>query len=397
MSDSARGHSADLNEQVSAARRRLGESITAAARLTPERVMVWGQFADAPARALQTGIYGTSAAVAVLASRSRDMTSTVRLLPGVTKPSAAEFDVSDLLITHKASAIVGALGAAHYDLTRDTEAYRCLLAGVIDGQGWGHHAVPGEPEAPSALATAQALIALASVHDVDETSLAGPASWLVSRILDDGSLSILELSFSVIALARLQGMGIGVESADAMRHGATVLRNWFRREQSKLIAYEEVHYWVPKPGEQRNHHVTFPVQVITGIALLLSGSAVKARTHLDGLARRLCRAVETDGGLRSSLTERVGIVDIGLVDQFFVEYLALESSSGPRRRAVFRVMRAGRTHRVVVFLGLVTVAFWSWRVATGESGAMSVSFIANVAFALATGVLGSMAYSRWER
>jgi hypothetical protein len=359
--------------------------------------MVWGQFADAPARALQTGIYGTSAAVAVLAARSRDMTSTVRLLPGVTKPSAAEFDVSDLLITYKACAIVSALGAARYDKASDTDAYRYLVAGVIDGQGWGHHAVPGEPEAPSVLATAQALIALASVRDGDETSLAGPASWLVSRILDDGSLSILELSFSVIALARLQGMGIGVESADAVQRGATVLRGWFRREQAKPIAYEEVHYWVPKPGEQRNHHVTFPVQVVAGIALLLSGSAVRARTLLDGLARHLCRAVDTDGGLRSTLTERVGIVDIGLVDQFFAEYLAIESSSSPRRRVVLRLMRARRTHRILVFLMLVVVAFWSWRVATGESGEVSASSIANIAFALATGVLGSMAYSRWER
>ena len=32
-----------------------------------------------------------------------------------------------------------------------------------------------------------------------------------------------------------------------------------------------------------------------------------------------------------------------------------------------------------------------------ESGAMSASSVANIAFALVTGVLGSMAYSRWDR
>ena len=60
MSEAVRGHSADLDQQIRAARRKLGGSVIAAARLTPGHVMVWGQFADAPARALQTGVYGTS-------------------------------------------------------------------------------------------------------------------------------------------------------------------------------------------------------------------------------------------------------------------------------------------------------------------------------------------------
>ena len=397
MSELARGHSTDLDQQVRAARRRLGQSIIAAARLTPEHVMVWGQFADAPARARQTGIYGTTAAVTMLADRGRDMTSTACLLPGVTEPSATEFDLSDLLITHKASAIVSALGAVRHSDTPTTAACRTLLSGMVDGQGWGHHCVPGEPEAPSVLATAHALIALSDVKGIDSRLLSGPASWLGSRVLDDGPLGVLELAFAVTALARLRRAGIGPENAEAVRQGAKALGGWLRHTHDKPIVNEQIHYWVPKPSEQRNHYMTFPLQVVAGTALLLSGSATRSRALLRGLAGRLCHAVQSDGGLRSTLTERVGVVDAGLVDQFLVEYLALQSSSGRLRRVWPRLVRARWLVRAAVFLMLVVVAFWSWRIAAGESGAMSVASIANIAFALVTGVLGSMAYSRWDR
>lgn len=397
MPESARGHSADLDEQIRAARRRLGETIIAAARLTPEHIMVWGQFADAPARARQTGVYGTSAAVGMLAARGRDMTSTVCLLPGATEPSALEFDVSDLFITHKASAVVEALAAAHYGQTQMTTACQKLVSGMIDGQGWGHHMVPGEPDAPSVLATARALIALAGVEGMDDGLLGGPAAWLSMRVLDDGPLGTLELALAVIALAGLRRAGIGPERGDAIRSGAKALRDWLRHTHGRPIVYEQVHYWVPKPDEQRNHYMTFPLQVVAGTALLMSGTAGRSRSLLDDLAGRLCQAVEADGGLRSTLTERVGVVDTSLVDQFFTAYLAARPSSTRFRRMFRRLVRARWVHRGLIFLTLVAVAFWSWRIAAGESGAMSASSVANIAFALVTGVLGSMAYSRWDR
>lgn len=397
MSESARGHSTDLDQQIRSARRRLGESIVAAARLTPEHVMVWGQFADAPARSRQTGVYGTVAAVGVLTARGRDMTATARLLPGVTEAPTADFDVSDLAITHKASAIVGALGVVRYGHAPTTTACRTLLSGIIDGQGWGHHAVQGEPEAPSVLATAHALIALGGLEGVDSKLLDGPASWLGSRVLDDGPLGTLELAFAVIALARLRQAGIGPENTEAVRRGANALRGWLRQTHAKPIVYEQIHYWVPKPGEQRNHYMTFPLQVVAGTALLVSGSADRSRALLRDLAGHLCRAVETDCGLRSTLTERIGVVDAGLVDQFFSEYLAVQRSSSRFQRVSMRLARARWFQRAAVFVVLVVVAFWSWRVAAGESGAMSAASIANIAFALVTGVLGSMAYSRWDR
>ncbi|WP_036970205.1 hypothetical protein [Promicromonospora kroppenstedtii] len=391
------GLGADLDQQIRAARRKLGGSITSAARLTPAHVMVWGQFADAPARALQTGVYGTSTAAMLLAARGRDMTSTVRLLPGVTEPSSAEFDVSDLLITHKASAVVEALSAVRYPGAHATAACLTLLSGVIDRQGWGHHAVPGEPEMPSVLATSHALIALAGIEGIDESLLEGPALWLSGRILDDGLLGTLELAFAVIALAKLRTAGIGPEGSEALRRGANVLRATLRRMSADSIVYEQVHYWVPKPGEQRNHYMTFPLQVVVGTALLESGAGARARSSLRELAGRLCRAVEADGGLRSSLTERIGVVDAGLVDRFFAVYLAAQPAPRWRRRMFLRLARVRWLPRTLVFLGLVVVAFWTWRVASGESGGMSAASVANIVFALVTGVLGSMAYSRWDR
>ncbi|GAB4083949.1 hypothetical protein GCM10028784_05790 [Myceligenerans cantabricum] len=397
MPEAARGHGGDRDEQIRAARRRLGESIIAAARLTPGHVMVWGQFADAPAWAVQTGIYGTSAAVVMLAARGRDMVGTVRLLPGVAEPSAAEFDTSDLFITHKASAVVDALSAVRFGPTRTTAAYLSLASGVIDGQGWGHHVVPDEPEDPSVLATAHALIALSGVDEMDARMLEGPVAWLGSRVLDDGPLGMLELAFAVIALARLRHAGIGPESERALRRGVDALDSWLRQAQGEPIRYEQIHYWVPKPAERRNHYMTFPLQVVAGTALLLAGAPARSRAHLGGLADHLCRAVEADGGLRSTLTERIGVVDAGMVDQFFAAYLAAQPSSTRPRRVFGRLLRARWLHRAIVFLVLVVAAFWSWRVAAGEDGAMLVSSLANIAFALVTGVLGSMAYSRWDR
>ncbi|WP_454853157.1 hypothetical protein [Promicromonospora soli] len=397
MPASIRDRGSDLEQRVRGARRRLGETIIAAARLTPGHDMVWGQFADAPARASQTGIYGTSAAVTMLAARGRDLTATVSLLPGITDSPAAVFDASDLFITHKASAVVEALVAVDHPDVRSTTACLRLSSGIVDGQGWGHHVVPGEPEAPSVLATARALTALSAIDRMDPEILEGPAAWLRSRILDDGPLGTVELAFAVIALARLQRAGIGASRADALQRGAHALHDWLRQVHAGPILYEQIHYWVPKPGEQRNHYMTFPVQVVVGIALVLSGSAGRSQSLLRDLANSLCHAVEADGGLRSTLTERIGMVDASLVDQFFLEYLAAQPASTHRRRALGRLARARWLHRALVFLVLVVVAFWSWYVAAGDSRPLSAASIANIAFALVTGILGSMAYSRWDR
>lgn len=359
--------------------------------------MVWGQFADAPARTSQTGIYGTSAAVTMLAARGRDLASTVSLLPGVTDAPTDVFDASDLFITHKASAVVEALVAVGHPEALTTTACSQLLSGIVDGQGWGHHVVPGEPEAPSVLATARALAALSAVDGMDREALEGPAAWLGSRILDDGPLGTVELAFAVTALARLQRTGSAVNHADAVRRGAEVLHDWLRQRHASPILYEQIHYWVPKPGEQRNHYMTFPVQVVVGTALVLSGSARRSDALLRDLAEYLCHAVEADGGLRSTLTERIGMVDASVVDRFFLEYLAAQPASSQRRRALGRLARARWLHRALVFLVLVVVAFWSWYVAAGDSRPLSAASVANIAFALVTGILGSMAYSRWDR
>ncbi|WP_460702822.1 hypothetical protein [Myceligenerans halotolerans] len=359
--------------------------------------MAWGQFADAPARSSHTGIYGTSAGVVMLAARGRDMAGTVRLLPGATESSAIAFDATDLFITHKVCAIVDALCAVRHEQTRTTVACLGLLSGIIDRQGWGHHTVPDDPEAPSVLATAQALISLSGVDGIDAEPLEGPAAWLGSRILEDGPLGTLELAFAVIALARLRRAGIGPENVNAMRRGVTALHSWLRQVRARPIAYEQIHYWVPKPADQRNHYMTFPLQVVVGTAMLQAGAPARSRSLLSDLAGRLCHAIEVDGGLRSTLTERIGVVDAGLVDQFLAEFLAAQPSSTRRQRVLRRLAGARLFHRALVFVTLVVVAFWSWRIAAGESGVTSATSIANIAFALVTGVLGSMVYSRWDR
>lgn len=362
-------HTADLSGRIMRARRRMADSVSAAARLTPERVLTWGQFADAPARSHQTGIYGTSTAAAMLAARGMDVTSTVCLLPGVTEPSALDFDVSDLLITYKASAVVDALCAVRYGRTHETRACRSLLSGIIDGTGWGHHTVPGELEGPTVLATAHALSALSGVEGIDTKLLEGPADWLGSQVLNNRSLGPLQLAFAMIALARLRRAGTGPERPDVMRRGGKALRRWLRHAGTERVVYEQIHYWVPKPGEQRNHYLTYPVQVVVGTALAMSGPGVRSRSLLHGLATRLCHAAEADGGLRSTLTERIGIVDAGMVDRFFGEYLAFEPASAGLRRAVQRVARPPWLHREPASL-------------TGLPGSM---------------LPGSMASSRWDR
>lgn len=314
------------------------DSIMTAVRLTPEGAMKWGQFIDVPISSNQTGIYGTSTVVVMFAARGYRMDTTVRLLPGVTDPSALEFDVSDLQITYKAAAVVSALAAVRYDGAHEMMACRFLLSGIIDGQGWGHHTVDGELGAPNVLATAHALSALSGIEDIDAELLEGPADWLSAQVLNDRSLSALELAFAVIALAELRRAGIGPERPDVMRRGAKALRAWLRYVGTEQTVYQQIHFWVPKPGEQRNHHLTFPVQVVVGTALALCSPGTGSRSLLNGLAACLCRAVEADGAVRSTLTERVGVVEAGLVDQFFREYLPLQSHSAGLRRAFLRLM-----------------------------------------------------------
>ncbi|GAA2218876.1 hypothetical protein GCM10010413_06150 [Promicromonospora sukumoe] len=346
---------------MTTAQTRLLATLDNAAQVTPQGSPVWGQFVDVPARSRQFGIYGTCAALSVLARHDRDTRPTLRVLPQIEPESATHprFDASDLLLTFKVTAIVEALGVSKLSDAKDQPIVRTLVDGLVDDQGWGDHLVSSEPEPPRVLATSQALIALVPFCGGGPARrFDGPVAWLQGELSNNSGLDTIEIAFGCLALARMRDAGLGLDDTDSViRQTTRSLAPWLRGRWSTPLEYVQYHYYVPAPDDARNHQVSFPLQIIVALALLTSGSWRPARHAVHGIAGDLFDTVERNGGTRSTASKRQPMVDINWVDQLLEIYLrqqALRPVSW-RLTGILRRMRWLSRLAVLALLLAVTV------------------------------------------
>lgn len=384
----------DLRRRVSTAQASLLATLDGAAQVSPQGCPVWGQFVDVPARSRQFGIYGTCAAVTVLARHNRDTRPTLRILPQIEPESATDprFDASDLLITFKVAAIVEALGVSRLADAGEQPIVQTLVNGLVDDQGWGDHFVTSEPESPRVLATSQALIALAEFEDlVGEARFAGPMAWLQEELAHNSGLATIETAFGCLALARMRDAGAALDDTDAViREAARRLAQWLRGRWNTPLEYVQYHFYVPTPDNARNHQVAFPLQVIVALALLVSGCWRLARNAVHGIAGVLFEAVERNGGTRSTASTRQPMVDINWVDQFLEAYLGEQVSRPFVWRLTGIVRRMRWLTRATIMTALLAVTVAATVVAVDPTISTLTTAIATTVVAVASGIATSI-------
>ena len=355
---------------------------------------MWGQFVDVPARSRQFGIYGTCAAISVLARHGRDTRPSLRILPQIDPESATDprFDASDLLLTFKVTAIVESLGVSKLAGADEQPIVRTLVDGVVDDQGWGDHFVASEPEPPRVLATSQVLIALAEFKDVvGEARFAGPMAWLQDELKHNSGLATIETAFGCLALARMRDAGAALDDTDVViKQVARRLAPWLRGRWNTPLEYVQYHYYVPTPDNARNHQVAFPLQVIVALALLVSGCWRFARNAVHGIAGELFEAVEKNGGTRSTASKRQPMVDINWVDQFFEAYLQEQASRPLVWRLTGIVRRMRWLIRAIILTVLLAATVAATIVAVDPAISALTTAIATTVVAIASGIATSI-------
>ncbi len=146
---------AQLSERTAEARRRIADSFESSAVQVNGHV-AWGQFLDAPRKAGQFGIYGTSAAIQVLAASGHGVNSplisrALTALPALKASAKGKnlYDDTDLSITFKIAAILQAAQPGQLHFKSEEPAEKLLLSQLIERHGWGnYHGTTDQDDSP---------------------------------------------------------------------------------------------------------------------------------------------------------------------------------------------------------------------------------------------------------
>jgi hypothetical protein len=389
--------------------RRLGQKATEAMRriedlfsrtvLNIDGLLAWGQFLDGPRQQNQFGIYGTSAAIQVLAAagfppENRLIEQALEGLPLVDPRSEAEkrYDVADAFLTHKAAFLLSAAqpGGNHFTIREPIEDR--ILDRIIDSRGWGDYAFPqGQDNVPNVLATATTLLALARDREFRSTERCeSTLRWLCRSIRNDGGLLAHENAVAALALVSYTNPGEEIEDYEPARDICVHrLIDWARRRDPAILGQNiEHHYWVPLPGIGRNHYMFYLPDVLVALALLRLDNPQTTRQFVLRVVNDTADNTLEHGGYKSPSNAR-----ISSVDQLWIYLLMAELSkladADPNRLLPKLYVIATNSHlrRISLSAGLLTLGSGATALGLGTHtiGARAL------ALGLATVVLGILA------
>ncbi len=388
-----------LESRASAAAKRIEDLIQ---RTAMERgaAVAWGQFLDGPRAAEQYGIYGTTAAVRILASRDYTLANgLVRRallgLPEVEPRDASEsmYDLEDLSLTLKTAALLSASAPGEKWFTSREQVADRLLTQLIDDQGWGHTTT--DP-LPAVLPTAQVLAALSRERffRAEERCLR-VVLWLSERIVEDAQLPIHELSSALMALSSYKSPGSGHGPYEhAMGIGAQRLGQWATdRDSARIGETAAHHYSVTLSQRPRNHYMFFQPDLLAGTALLLVGPPATSRSYILSVGQEATRNVLRHDGYRNR-DRRVATLDqlaaLTFLQEFHRAAAGQPADLLPRPVAMVSVGAGRKLATAIVLLALAVLG-----TALGFDGDLStwVRTASSVVAALAVGLLGSALWS----
>lgn len=298
----------------------------------------WGQYLEIRGRSVQRslgeqyGIYGTSAAIQILAIQSPSghldlLHRSSPVLPLVIKGTRGQYSSLhehfikklDLTVAYKLSSLLDAANSLE-PLSRPTDfdvdkqkLVETLLSLRISGAGWPDYKSADEWQSPNTHATAVALLALSRGAVSVETKRACREAlvWFYDQPLE--KQSIATLSMMVMALVNLTKDAeptseLRLPKIDQLRaESEGLVRNWIQGNSPDEVqrSLEGTEYWLP-PGSATARtaggaHFTFLLylpHVLAGLAVLTSP---RLRSHYDsrqfiiGIIDRITREINSQG------------------------------------------------------------------------------------------------------
>ena len=282
--------------------------------------VTWGQFLDSPRKVGQYGIYGTSAAIRILAGADHTENSpliskALRALPEVGPSDLSEriYDSTDLAITFKVTAILDAAQPQRLKFESVEPIETRILAQVIDGHGWGnYHDTADQDDSPRLLPTAHAMISLRRSRQFRTSgACARILDWFCHEVLRGQPLPKHEAALALLVLVEYASEGVqscayGTARADLQEQ----LTIWAQRERTPILAETTSnHYWAVSNGVPHNQYLFYVPDLLGALALLRSGNPKKARRRVLKIVDALCSSISAQNGFRSATSRRIASVD----------------------------------------------------------------------------------------
>lgn len=401
--------SLDLRPRIRLALQQIEAAVFDSRQVLDHGFVAWGEFIEKPVDDKQIGIFGTASAIQLmsLAPAGPDLGPALRALPGLDTfaRNQSPFDELDLTLTLKSTSIVNAQVACRGELPQKSRVVEVLKKGFLSDQGWDFFN-PFDPTVdmssakPQPLPTAATVIALSADKRLAASEELGKAAhWLAALAAGGRIKEPCIQAFALLALS-LHAAVLQDPPPDDVLVGTKALRDslskWSRDRSASNFGIEyRPHYLVPRQDAQngRNHYVSFPTDVVVARTLLEIGPTRQERNYVFQVVEHILAGVNADGGLRSTITDRVSLANTLAAHQALTSALSycerFESSALRRVVGFFRPLSG----RIVLLLGLLTVlvaatsvvllsADLVWRVAAAVVGGVSTKMIVDTLMAM---------------
>ena len=390
-----------LSKRAVESQRRLTELVERSA-VPIDGYVAWGQFLDAPRKAGQYGLYGTSAAIQVLAASGHSANSpliskALAALPEIeaNRQNKILYDETDLLITFKEAAILEAAQPDKVQFVNKEPIETILLNQLIDRHGWGNYSdANDQDDSPRLLPTAHALIALRRSRDfrgseVCETILA----WLCDSAISQTSMAIHEAAMVLLTLIEYESPGVKLASFQpAYQHILSQIISWTRtRPKSSIGETTSYHYWVRSKDQQHNHYVYYVPDILVALALLRAGNPKAGRSQVTRVVDNTCSEIFSSGGFQAKASQRIATVDqmwaYRLLGQFNTTFNAKPADLvSPAAYLV----SATPTRRVITSLALLAVGVGGTLVSTLSWVNLVLRTLGGATAVVALGIVASL-------
>ncbi|GLH95599.1 hypothetical protein [Phytohabitans aurantiacus] len=365
-------------------------------------IVAWGQFLDDPRRVRQFGIYGTSAAVRILAGAGHTENSplisrALRALPEVEPRDTTEdlYDATDLSITFKVASLVEAAQPQRERFEKVEPIETRLISQVIDNRGWGNYSDhTDQDDAPRLLPTAHAMLALRRSRSFRASPMCEKIlAWFCQEAIRGHPLPVHEAALALQVLIEYEGEGTHVDVYRTARQDLlSQLTKWATTNRGQMLTETTAnHYWSVNDGIQHNQYVFYVTDILGALTLLRAGNPAPARRRVLGIVDKLSKMIITNDGFRSTTSRRVSSVD-----QLWAWLLLQEF--GRRHQARPKILlppaayyiSATPVRRVVATLSMVTAGAVGTLVTFGPEVHVALRVMGGVIAAVILGLLASL-------
>ena len=400
----------------------------------------WGQYLEIRDRSVQRtlgdqfGIYGTSAAIQILAAQSPTGNSerlhgSAQVLPLVIKdsknrhPEFYEYFARkcDLTVAYKLSSLLDAANAleplsetGHFEVNKQALVDRLLELKCL-GVGWPDYKSQAELQSPNMHATAVALLALSkgTISVATQRACREALVWVCEQPLE--KQSIATLSMIVMALVNFTRNADSTSDLrspkilDLRKQCETLVQNWIDGNTPDEVqrSLEGTEYWLPPgsvtartAGNARFTFLLYLPHILAGLAVFASPrlrSRYTSRQFIVGIINRITHEINSQGCFIAA-----GRNMVSTVEHLWL-YRVLQEFEGQRIHhnwfaAMFDYLRYYCTRRRPIAALIVSLTLALAVAAALTSGKLQValSAVAAVVVTLVTATLATSFSNRWR-